>query len=144
MDARYFLLMVSCVICVFLCSCSESSNSVSNTTYIENITLYPNPFKDSVIIGYSISGRSATKIVLDLFSDNGQKIQTYTFPSNDSTAISVFRTSSYPYNSGYSECWWNGSSLFGNVPNGVYYFNLALYESENLLSKKSGTILRAL
>ncbi|MBX7155672.1 MAG: T9SS type A sorting domain-containing protein [Bacteriodetes bacterium] len=143
MDAVKILLWISCVISVFLYGCNDTTTANIGDTYFESCGVFPNPFQDSVIIGYKIQGANADKVTLDIYSENGTKILTYTSPSNDSTNIAVFRTNSYPWKQGYSECWWNSSSDLGQVPNGVYYYYLTLHNGSTELSKKSGTIIRS-
>ena len=140
--ARISVLFI--LIPLLILSCSQGQPSAPKVVQIQSETdlptltfhgAYPNPFKTKTYFAYDISIASADKIELLIFNSSGERVKTYSAPSNLASDTSSFLSRSYPFTIGYSECIWDGMTDAGDAPNGVYYVEARMTKGEQTVTQ---------
>lgn len=134
------LLFVSCTSTTEPHDSQPATPTSGGTPSLSVYGVYPNPYKSKALLAYEISGGDAEKISIDLYNALGEKMRSYSFPSNDSLTISSFHSSSYPFSVGYSEFEIN-SATTGTISNGVFYYRITVEKGTEKISN-TGSCLK--
>ncbi len=137
------LSIVGILFIVFFIGCTQSNQpsggaviSAVSDAELQVYGLFPNPFQDSTVLSYEILKSDAESVRCVIYNSAGERIQSYSLPSDDSSSKVAFRSKNSAYKQGMSFCVWDGSSDFGPAPNGVYYIELELRYSDHELTQR--------
>ena len=99
--------------------------NINNENTIYNVYNFPNPFKESTYFTFSYINSNPININIDIYNLNGKKIKT----------ISKYLEAS---NNHFYKIGWDGlDELSKKIPNGIYIYELEIFENDKSIHKKT-------
>ena len=99
--------------------------NINNENTIYNVYNFPNPFKESTYFTFSYINSNPININIDIYNLNGKKIKT----------ISKYLEAS---NNHFYKIGWDGlDELSKKIPNGIYIYELEIFENDESIHKKT-------